>query len=335
MLSHPNLTIELINCSEDERALLEEYWNCDSNAVFSVPLKDLSKKYKLGIDQIYRIASQKSEVHWNFGDCECGNRITTRLTKRKELASCLTESGVINTYKSFLDFKKCSECYDKEEQEFFDRQFNNNNFEGALSQNNINSNGIDTIIKSLSSIEIKILYKIYDLRDFNLIKNSSDIFPVRAGEYKRFVWRTLYKLDSLNLISTEKKGSYIKTIIFFDEVESILNQMIGELETYIEETDIELAMLKVSDQSKDKYFTVFEPETDIVLKAGNKYEFISRIISDKNMLLRVINLNKGSDTLKFEDSDASSDCSSLSVPPPILKNEEYSNTINNDAGFEL
>ena len=46
-----------------------------------------------------------------------------------------------------------------------------------------------------------------------------------------------------------------------------------------------------------------EPETDIILKAGKKYEFIARPLTDKNMLLRVINLDSEITNLYSDDAN--------------------------------
>ena len=51
--------------------------------------------------------------------------------------------------------------------------------------------------------------------------------------------------------------------------------------------------LKISEGEKLKYLSIFEPESDVVLRAGNKYEFVASQTLDKNLFLRVINIHSG------------------------------------------
>lgn len=60
----------------------------------------------------------------------------------------------------------------------------------------------------------------------------------------------------------------------------------------MDQIDLEITLIKLVEEYKLKYFTILEPDTDIVLKAGNKYEFIANVTSlqTRTFLLRAINM---------------------------------------------
>ena len=290
MINKENIKYDFTKCNPLEQEILIKYWDCNNEGKYTFTLTQILKEYDLKQSQLYSLA-HKFSLEWDFGKCECGNPIKAYLSKRNELESCLKAKGSINIY-GYDYYLKCAECNRIEAEKKMEEQLNIEDYSPCHPEiNNDLDTSICNVIRQLSSIEIKLLFQIYKLRDFNLIKDSNEIFPIKHGEHKTFVWRTLYKFDKLSLISAEKDGSYIKTIHFFDNVSELLDHMVGELEPSIEYTDLELSLIKVLEGPKTKYFTFLEPETDIVLKAGNKYEFVASITTDKNVLLRVINLH--------------------------------------------
>ena len=254
------------------------------------------QEYDLKQSQLYSLANNKSKLFWDFGLCECGEAISSKLIKRTDLISAINNKGTIGTIHGIDYYSKCKNCYEREESIRLEKLlgYNNSLYDykrlEELIQPYKNDDSTGDFIKALSPFEIKLLYQIYQINDFTLIKNSNEIFPVKYGEYKTFVWRTLYKFDNLGLICANKNGSFIIDIEFLENVSALLNHMIGELEPLIEQIDLEMTLLRISDENKTKYFSLLEPEIDIILKAGCKYEFVANVTSDKNIILRVINI---------------------------------------------
>lgn len=248
MIEDSRLKFDFSECSSRDKEILEKYWDSDSKGNFPLLLKQIYKDYNLKQSQLYSLAN-KHFLTWNFGECDCGKPIIASLNKRTDLISCLNGNGTINTYRSVEYFNKCKKCNEIQEQKEYEAQFENNNFDLRLSyfqqSQQVDNEYLSKSIKELTPFEIKLLYQIYKVQDFNLIKNSTEIFPVKYGEHKNFVWRTLYKFDNLELINADKTGSFINDIEFFERVSTMLDHMIGELEPLIEQSDIELSLLRV------------------------------------------------------------------------------------------
>ena len=289
MLNLIELKYDFSQCTPTELEILLKYWDCDKNGVYSTSLKNIANEYNFKQEQIYNLA-HKYPLEWHFQDCGCGNPIIAKLTKRRDLISCINKDGCINTYRSFNEFKKCENCSAKEFRNYIDY----NEWEARFAEESktpVLTNETLESIKKLSPFELKLLYQLYELRNFNLIKYSNKIFPVKHGELRTFVWKTIYKLDELKLISAIKSGSYINNIEFYNTVADTLESLQSEFQPIIEHTDLELTLVKILEGHKTKYLTILEPETDIILKAGNRYEFIANGTDDKNIILRIINLN--------------------------------------------
>jgi len=316
MIEDDKLNYDFSECSSRDREILEKYWDSDSEGNFPHTLKQICEDYDLKQNQLYNLAS-KHFLTWNFGMCDCGEPIIARIDRRYELISCLKGYGTIGTIRSVKYFNKCKKCNDIQEQKEFQEQFENNDFGFNYSQqsNQIDKEQLSKSIKCLTPFEIKLLYQIYKIRDFNLIKNSTEIFPVKYGEHKNFVWRTLYKFDNIGLINAYKTGSFINDVEFLESVSTMLDHMIGELEPLLEQSDVELSLLRVTESNKVKYFSILEPETDIILKAGHKYEFVATMTTDKNILLRVINIHSIKTTMDSDDNDNKTSYDFTDLPP--------------------
>lgn len=326
MIEHENIKYDFSDCSKSEVKLLSKYWDSDNKGVFNLTLNDIIYQFDYTIGKLYDLAD-KFPLKCNFICENCNEESIYKFTKRTELTSYLRTIDKTDHYTSYQYQKKCNNCISIERQKNINTQYQyeehcdeDNPFssppEPTREQLNyteahfpINSGNLENISNTISSLipsKTKLLYQIYKLQNFNLIRNSTEIFPLKHGEYKTFIWRTLYEFDRLNLINAKKIGNLIYDIDFYDSVSNVLDHLIGELEPLINQTDIELSLLKISENGKNKFFTILEPETDIILKAGKKYEFIARPLTDKSMLLRIINLDSettNSDNLSNNDND--------------------------------
>ena len=275
-MSFKKLNINYKNCSDREREILEKYWACNSEGEFSITISKLCESYEMKQNELFRLAKNKTEVIWNFGKCSCGMEIVYRVLKRTNLTACIKDRGAVEdiwTSSVSSHFLKCDTCRKSGKNRTthasnpFDSDYNANDFP---SKQDLSNDIIERKIKSLSPYEMKLLYEIYRIQDFSLIKNSNTIFPVKFGEHKTFVWRTLFKFIRMKLISASRENSYIKDLFFDSRIEEVLENVLGDTSPLINQIDLEMTLIKVAEESRIKYFTILEPETDITLKAGSK-----------------------------------------------------------------
>lgn len=294
-MNFDKLTITYPGCSASEQEILEEYWLCNSEGEFSTKIKDLRERIGLKQKDLDALVKSKSLLVWNFGNCSCGNEIAYRILRRNNLTACIKDRGAVEdiwTSSVSTHFGKCGTCRMAEQDRFYQKNTTRpfDSSDGFEKMTELNRVTIERRIRSLSPYELKLLYVIYSIQDFTLIKASNSVFPVKFGEHKTFVWRTFFKFIRLKLVSADMENSYIKSMHFDSVVESTLENMLGEISSLVNEIDLEITLIRVAEESRLKYFTILEPETDIVLKAGHKYEFVANVTSDKNILLRAINM---------------------------------------------
>lgn len=290
---------KFIDCTTEESEILNDYWSCDEQGNFNYQIKDICSKYNITNAKLSTLVRRKSKLSWDFGYCNCGSPIVFEIINRANLKACLKDRGDVNecqTSRVSSHFSKCEGCRKAARTSLRSYSFDSYNidpwpspFGDSPLEDPDRTTAIKNKIKVLSAFELKILRQIYSLKDFDLIKESKEIFPIKYGEHHRATWRTLYKLGEKNLITVTKdwEGLRIADIGFHAEVEEVLKYDF-DADNTTQPFEEALTMERISD-IPNKYYTILEPEKDTVLKAGAKYEIIATESWNKNLIIRIIN----------------------------------------------
>ena len=195
----------------------------------------------------------------------------------------------------FIDTGSCWSCRSERQMKEFEEQRHDDfsmDWSNFISNERVEEEYLVEKIDRLTRLELKTLYKIYELQDFSLVKDSTELFPLKGNtNYEKKVWSYFYTLGQKGLVSLIKNQNYIYGVKLIPGVQNLLSNFQEQKSLVLDHVDFKIPLLRVDEDGQMKYFGSLNSNLDVILKAGNMYEFFATPNDDGSLLLKIINVS--------------------------------------------
>ncbi len=93
------------------------------------------------------------------------------------------------------------------------------------------------------------------------------------------------------MVSLIKNQNYIYGVKLIPDVQNLLSNLQEQKSLVLDHVDFKIPLLRVDEDGQMKYFGSLNSNLDVVLKAGNMYEFFATPNDDGSLLLKIINVS--------------------------------------------